>query len=83
VADSDKTLKDAGISDTGAKMYAFAYVYDLSKRTSVGITYAKIDNNINASYNFFTNTGGLGSVNSTMVGGEDGQLIAGTLRQSF
>jgi predicted porin len=83
VADSDSTLKDLGINDTGAKMYAFAYVYDLSKRTSVGITYAKIDNNINASYNFFTNTGGLGSVNSTMVGGEDGQLIAGTLRQSF
>jgi predicted porin len=75
-----------GTPDTGAKMYAFAYVYDLSKRTSVGLTYAKIDNEVNASYNFFTNTNattGLGSTNATLLSGEDGQLIAATVRHAF
>ena len=69
--------------DNAAKMMAFAYVYDLSKRTSAGVTYAKIDNSAAAAYNFFTNTGGLGSTGSTMTAGEDGTLIAFTLRHAF
>jgi predicted porin len=72
-----------GGDGTDAKMYAVAYVYDLSKRTSVGVTYAKIDNNTASAYNFFTNTGGLGSTNSTMQAGEDGQLIQFTVRHAF
>ena len=79
-----KAGKDkVGGDNTDAKMYAFAYVYDLSKRTSVGVTYAKLDNNANSAYNFFTNTGGLGSSNSALRAGEDGQLIAGTIRHAF
>lgn len=79
------TVADADdhIADSGSKMYALAYVYDLSKRTSVGVTYAKIDNEVGAAYNFFTNTGALGSTSSTMVAGEDGQLIAFTVRHAF
>lgn len=74
----------AGVTDdTDAKMIALAYVYDLSKRTSVGVTYAKIDNKTNAAYNFFTNTGGLGSANSTLTAGEDGQLLSFTVRHAF
>jgi predicted porin len=69
--------------DNSAKMFAFAYVYDLSKRTSAGVTYAKLDNAVAAGYNFFTNTGGLGSTGSTMTAGEDGQLIAFTVRHAF
>jgi predicted porin len=42
------------VADTGAKMMAAAYVYNLSKRTSMGITYAKITNDPAAAYNFFT-----------------------------
>jgi len=71
--------------DDAAKMWAFAYVYDLSKRTSAGVTYAKIRNNAGAAYNFFTNTatGAFGSVNSAPAAGEDPRLIAFTLRHAF
>jgi predicted porin len=79
-----KAGKDkVGGDGTDAKMYAVAYVYDLSKRTSVGVTYAKIDNNTASAYNFFTNTGGLGSTNSTATAGEDPQLIQFTVRHAF
>ncbi len=71
--------------DDAAKMWAFAYVYDLSKRTSAGVTYAKIRNNAGAAYNLFTNgaTGVFGSVNSAPAAGEDPRLIAFTLRHAF
>jgi predicted porin len=67
----------------GAKMVAFSYQYTLSKRTSVGLTYAKITNDVGAAYNFFTTTS-LG--NSTNVGagaGEDPRLFAATIRHAF
>jgi predicted porin len=83
-AGKDKAAEALGITDTEAKMWAFAYVYDLSKRTSVGVTYAAIDNKTNASYNFFTNTGGLGSGASAIAGfGEDPKLLAFTVRHAF
>jgi GBP family porin len=71
--------------DQGSRMYALAYVYDLSKRTSAGITYAKIRNNAGAAYNFFTNgnTGGFGSVNGAPAAGEDPRLLAFTIRHAF
>lgn len=69
--------------DNGAKMMAVAYVYDLSKRTSAGVTYAKLRNNAQANYNFFTNTGALGSTNSALTAGEDGTLLAFTVRHAF
>jgi len=77
-ADTDDVLG----ANTDAKMMAFAYVYDLSKRTSVGVTYAKIDNAANSRYNFFTNTG-LGSADSAVGSGEDPQLIQATIRHAF
>lgn len=83
IADGDDALESLGVSDTGATMMAIAYVYDLSKRTSVGVTYAQIDNDANAAYNFFTNTGSLGSTGSAMTFGEDGTLIAFTVRHAF
>ena len=66
-------------------MWAFAYVYDLSKRTSAGVTYAKIRNSAGAAYNFFTNanTGAFGSVNAAPAAGEDPRLIAFTVRHAF
>ena len=71
--------------DNAAKMWAFAYVYDLSKRTSMGVTVAKLDNAAAANYSFFTNTsgGGLSSANTSLAAGEDGQLIAFTVRHAF
>jgi predicted porin len=77
-AQKDKVLT----GDTKATMYALAYNYDLSKRTSVGITYAKIDNGANSAYNFFTSSG-LGSTDATALGGEDPTLIQLTMRHAF
>jgi len=76
---------DIVAGDNGSKMMAFAYVYDLSKRTSAGVTYAKITNNAAANYSFFTNTsgGGLSSANTSLAAGEDGTLMAFTLRHAF
>jgi predicted porin len=77
-AGNDKVI--AG--ETGAKMMAFAYVYDLSKRTSVGATYAKIDNGLAAKYNFFTGTS-LGSADTAVGAGEDPQMLQFTVRHAF
>jgi predicted porin len=82
-AGKDKAAEAAGITDTEAKMLAFAYVYDLSKRTSMGVTYATLDNKTNASYNLFTNTGSLGSAGSLATPGEDSKLLAFTVRHAF
>lgn len=80
-AGADKVI--AG--DTKAKMFAAAYVYDLSKRTSVGLTFASIDNGVNAAYNFFTNNNpaALGSAASPALAGEDQRLLALTVRHAF
>jgi predicted porin len=68
---------------TGANMFAIVYNYDFSKRTAVGITYAKINNDTNAAYAFFTSTGALGSGNLAPFAGEDPQLIQAVVRHAF
>ena len=84
-AEDDKIAQAGGLNATGAKMWAAAYVYDLSKRTTVGVTYAQIKNNANGLYNFFTNgnTGVFGSTNGALLGGETGSLFAATVRHAF
>jgi hypothetical protein len=57
-------------------------VYDLSKRTSVGATYAKIDNGTNSRYNFFTGAS-LGSADTTPTSGEDPTMLQFTIRHAF
>jgi predicted porin len=44
------TAPGAHISDTGAKQYNIGYEHRFSKRTNVGIGYAKIDNKANAQF---------------------------------
>jgi predicted porin len=66
---------------TDAKMIAVAYVYDLSKRTSVGLTYAKIDNGTNAAYNFHNISAG--GLNNVVNAGEDPRLVALIVRHAF
>lgn len=41
-------------SDSGAKMYAVGYNYPLSKRTSLGVSYAVINNDGNARYGLYS-----------------------------
>jgi predicted porin len=81
-ANKDDAASLAGQA-TDAKMMAFAYVYDLSKRTSVGITFAKITNSAQAAYNFFTAGGALGSADAIPANGEDPQLLQATIRHAF
>jgi predicted porin len=67
---------------TGANMWAVGYNYDLSKRTAVGLTYARINNQSNAGYNFFTSASlGLGAAG--LRAGEDPRLLSTTIRHAF
>jgi len=67
---------------TGSKMWAIGYSYDLSKRTSVGLTYAKINNDSNEEYNFFTATS-LGVGGPGAIAGSDPRMFGTTFRHAF
>jgi predicted porin len=81
-AKSDSRLDDLGFNSTGANMWALGYSYDLSKRTSLGITYARINNQGNASYNLFTSAG-LGLGQGGLLAGEDPRMFGTTIRHAF
>lgn len=82
-AGDDKRIADTAAGNQKAKMYAIAYAYDLSKRTSAAITYAQIKNNGGAAYNFFTSASlGIGAP-SNPVAGEDPKMFGVTLRHAF
>ena len=66
----------------GANMFAVAYAYDLSKRTSAALTYARINNKAGGTYNLFTGVG-LGGQVVTTVAGEDPRMLGVTLRHAF
>ena len=69
---------------TGAKMFAIAYGYDLSKRTSLGVTYASIKNEANAAYNLFTSASpAIGTGSGAILAGEDPRMITMTVRHAF
>lgn len=76
--------KAAVTSGTDAKMMAFAYVYNVSKRTSLGVTYAAITNGELASYAFHTDDGGgQSSTNAAPLAGEDPRLLAFIIRHAL
>ena len=80
-ANNDKAT--SGIDD-GAKMWAIGYNYSLSKRTSVGLTYAQISNDTGATYTPFTGNGGLGGgAAHTALPGEDPRFWSMTIRHAF
>jgi predicted porin len=78
-ANNDKTTA----ADDAATMWAIAYAYDLSKRTSAALTYAKISNKPGAAYNLFTSTGALGLGNVAPAPGEDPKMFGVTMRHAF
>jgi predicted porin len=85
-ANDDKKIANGPLGDQGAKMWAIAYAYDLSKRTSVALTYAEIKNNGGAQYNFFTSAAlGLGTnaVAAGVAPGEDPKMFGLTMRHQF
>ena len=67
----------------GAKMWALAYNYDLSKRTSVAVAYAKIRNDAFGVYNLDGSAGANGSPSGAVLAGEDPSHWALTLRHNF
>ena len=72
------------VAQDGAKMFAISYQYDLSKRTSMAINYAKITNEAGASYNLFTSAAAtIGSPSGGVLAGEDPRMITATLRHAF
>ena len=73
----------SGLQD-GARMWALGYNYSLSKRTSVGVTYASIRNDEFATYTPFTSNGALGGgAAHTALPGEDPRFWSMTLRHAF
>lgn len=80
---ADDNSNAAGtIANSAADMWSLAYIYDLSKRTSVGLTYSQINNKAAASYNFFTSAS-LGSIDTSVLAGEKPRLIQATVRHAF
>jgi predicted porin len=67
----------------GARMLALAYAYDLSKRTSIGLSYARITNDAGAVYNLYNSAGGQGSPSATVAPGEDPRIVSLGLRHAF
>lgn len=82
-ARDDKAIANTAAGDQSAKMFAITYGYWMSKRTSLGLTYAKLTNSGGAAYNLFTNSGGLGNAASTPAAGEDPRIISATVRHTF
>jgi len=68
--------------NTKANLWSISYAYDLSKRTSVALTYARLNNGSNASYNLFTSTS-LGLGNAGTFVGEDPRMFGTTFRHAF
>ncbi len=75
--------KTAGVvnADTSATMVSVGYDYSLSKRTSLGASYAKINNKANASYNPFVYSALTGS-GAVGAGQDTAQFYLG-LRHTF
>ena len=77
LADDD----DAIAGDNEARMMAVSFVHNLSRQTSVALTWAQIKNEAAAAYNLFT--GASLGVNPTPAAGQDPRMIGITLRQAF
>jgi len=75
--------KQTAVND-GAKMWAAAYAYDFSRRTSIGLTYARIRNDTGAVYNLWNSTAGQGGNPTAAVApGEDPRIVGVTMRHAF
>lgn len=82
-AGNDKgTIGSAPGANFRAGMFAISGQYNLSKRTSVALDYAQINNNSSAVYNFYNSTG-LGSADAGVKAGEDPRLWSLTVRHAF
>jgi predicted porin len=67
-------------NDTGARMFAVGYDYPLSKRTSLGVSYAVINNDSNASYGLFSRSAA--DLDAPVAGQDTRQFYVG-VRHAF
>jgi predicted porin len=75
--------KQTAVND-GAKMWAVAYAYDFSRRTSLALTYAEIRNEPGAVYNLWNSAASQGgSPDAVLAPGEDPRVIGVTMRHAF
>ncbi len=68
-------------ANTGASLISVGYNYALSKRTALGVSYAKVDNKAAAGYGLFTQAA-LGGTPANAIGQDASQLYAG-IRHAF
>ncbi len=75
--------KTGGVTNdnTGATLLSVGYDYAFSKRTTLGVSYAKLDNKSSAGYALYTQ-GSLGGTPNNAVGTDAGQFYLG-LRHAF
>jgi len=80
-------LRDKGQAfqnlDSKAKMWTIGASYSLSKRTKLALEWAQLKNKEDASYNLFTNVGGLGSTSNAVAPGQDPSQLAFTVTHNF
>ena len=77
-----KDDKATAASD-GAYMISAAYAYDLSKRTSVGLSYVNIKNDPGAVYNVYVGGGAYASTGAAPLPGEDPRLFSIGVKHVF
>jgi len=77
----DQKVAGTTAANTGAKMMSVGYDYPMSKRTSLGVSYSKIDNATGASYTQYTG-GSLANL-PTVTAGQDVSSFYVGLRHAF
>jgi predicted porin len=77
----DAKLNGTTVTDSGASLWSVGYDYALSKRTSLGVSYARLNNKANANYALYTQASLNGTANNS-AGQKANQLYLG-VRHAF
>jgi predicted porin len=87
-ANRDRAAPFAGL-DTKANLFSLTYLYSLSKRTAVGVNYARLNNGSAAFYNLYTSRVGttdplgVASTGGNPNAGEDPRIIGASISHYF
>lgn len=77
----DSRVGSATAANTGASLWSLAYDHALSKRTSVGVSYASLNNRAAAAYNLYTQLSLAG--HAATVAGQDAKQLYVGMRHLF
>lgn len=87
-ANDDKAASFSGL-DTKANLFSLAYIYSLSKRTSVSLNYARLNNGAASFYNLYTPRSGtqdpvgVASTGQGVNAGEDPRVFGAAISHYF